>query len=116
MTPERRLRTLFKKWTPRLGLADWDITLELSPDTGMDNTGWEKGFETAAECASHWEYQRATIRFAEAWVVEATDSALEDTVVHELMHVMLNELRREHKMPNEERTAVMLTRAFLRAA
>ncbi len=112
MTPERRLRALFKKWTPKLGLTDWDIAIELAPPLpAVDSV-----VDTAADCHAIWEYERATIRFAEEYVETCDDSMLENHVVHELMHVMLNELRREHKMPNEERTATRLTRAFLRVA
>lgn len=109
---EQRLRTLFRRWVPLLGLDAWDLTVELAPSDKM-STEVGQQFDTAAECVAVWEYQRATIRFAEPL---PDDVVLENHVVHELMHVVLNELRDVPKHKNEERTAVMLTRAFLRVA
>lgn len=110
---ERRLRVLFKVWTQRLGLERWNIDVELAPqhEVGQIANG---GADAAADCLAHWEYERATIRFTEP--LPESDQQLESHVVHELMHVMLNEIRRQHKMENEERTAMMLTRAFLKVA
>ena len=108
---ERRLRAIFKRWIPLLGLSNWDISIELAPDL-PDTTD---GIEAAADCHASWQYERAVIRFSLHTVNEDTDAQLERHVVHELMHCLLAELRETHKMSNEERTAVMLTRAFVRA-
>lgn len=110
---ERRLRPILKKWTTLLGLADWDIAIELTPPLGDIDSG---GIEVAADCLAHWEYTRAVIRFDEAYTAACPIDHLEGHVVHELMHVMLNEMRDYKKnKQHEERTATVLTRAFLNA-
>lgn len=111
MTSERRVKLLFKKWTALLGLDQWNIVIELAPAASFDAVGH---LNAAATCSALWEYETATIRFNEDDVAQSDDEELEDTIVHELQHCMLNELRREHKMGNEERTATMLTRAFMK--
>lgn len=97
------------KWTKLLGLELWDIAVELAPDTGEADIN----LEAVAECMSHWQYERATIRFLQEYVDSVDDACLERTVIHELLHCVLAEMR-EEGAKHEERTTVNLTRAFLR--
>lgn len=113
---QRRITRIATPWLKDLGLNDWEITIEIAPDKVMNNNGWAPGFETYAECSAHWEYQRAIIRFSEEQLEKSSDGELGETIVHELLHCVLNELRREHKMVSEERTATVLTRALLKVA
>lgn len=114
---ERLLKRLLTKWSKLLGLwHDWEISIDIAKDEDMNNDGWAAGFTTAAECSTHWEYQQAKIRFSGPWLRRVSEKEIEETVVHEYQHVLLNELRRQAKMTSEERTATMLTRAFLRVA
>lgn len=107
-----RIRTVTDKWVPLLGLDDWDIGVELAPET--DDAA--PGLASAADCMAHWQYQRAQIRFEETYAYYCTDTQLEKLVVHELMHCVLNQFAADGREKEEEFTAVVLTRAFQKVA
>jgi hypothetical protein len=114
---ERLLKSLMTKWSKLLRLwSDWVVEVAIAKGEDMNNDGWAAGFETAAECATHWEYRRGRMTFNGEWLRSAPASEIEETVVHEYQHLMLNHLRRRPKMDSEELTATMLTRAFMNVA
>lgn len=59
-----------------------------------------------------WQYQTATITFYPKSMKDMAEDDIEKLVVHELMHVFLNEMR-EEGIDHEERVATMLAKAFL---
>jgi hypothetical protein len=64
----------------------------------------------AACCKAKWEYRHATIRFAVETVEAMDERELDECVVHELMHCLLNELREEDfDLKHEERVTTDLT-------
>ncbi len=74
---------------------------------------WEGGDHVQAEamCTPYWKYLTATLRFSTEKMAEFDDEEFEETVVHEMVHIVLSELdkRDEH----EERVATLLSRALL---
>lgn len=116
MTTEERIRTAFDKWVPIFGLDDWHINIELAPKSEeLDQAS--DGLDAAATCWANWEYEVATIRFAEDELESADDRLLEKHVIHELLHCVLStwrEKQNQHKF--EERATVYLTRAFQKVA
>lgn len=111
-TERKRIRTIGKRWYNVLALYEWDLTTKfvdgaLIVDGSLD--------QRAAGCASvDWEYRRAVIQFNVQQTALMTDIELENTYVHEIMHVLLHEMR-EDGIKHEERTASTLAFAFLRA-
>ena len=103
-----RINALVAHHKPRLGLDTWLIKVECSPVIL-----YEGGDHVKAEamCTPFWKYLTATLRFSTEKMGELDDEEFEETVLHELMHVILAELdcRDEH----EERVATLLSRAFL---
>lgn len=101
-----RIDPLLDKWMPLLGLADWTIRARyVLASQDME-------YPTAqAECDARWQYMHAVIRFNVPELVQADDGEIEHVVVHELMHVLVNEMR-EDGIAHEERVCEMLARAM----
>ena len=113
---KRRVRAHIARWTPLLGLSEWDIDVQWKPggeaDSGSD-------FGTMLQVEAKWEYMSASIDVYCSAVRHADDDALEDFVVHELMHCIVNEMREcateftDKDVKHEERVVSILTSAVL---
>lgn len=73
-----RLKSVCKRWLTALRLNEWEVDLEFVPDAealeGCDGTAeWQT------------EYKHVLIKLA----ADQTDEELEETLVHELLHVLL---------------------------
>lgn len=116
MTPkqvEAKVEKLFKKWRPLLGLSAWDIRRlyfdgpYLQPD-GDVSTG------SYACCSVSWPYMQATMHFGVDAMGDLDDRDLEVVVVHELAHILVNEMR-EDGIDHEERVTTTVAWALVRA-
>jgi hypothetical protein len=82
---EKQLRAFTKKWVPwwrdRLGLRDWHIDVESCGRPELD--------DSYADCTPYFPMRTARIRFlvpnAHEEIWEKYD--LEETIVHELLHI-----------------------------
>ena len=77
---------------------------------------WEGGMSADAICDSRWQYLESTLTFNLTNMQSQSDEQIEATVVHELMHIFLNEMRADEetgRIEHEERVASMLQRAFM---
>jgi hypothetical protein len=106
-----RVHGFAERWTPLLGLDDWDISWEYNrepPDKERE----------IAHCAVDWEYEQATVTWSITELLndECDDEKLERIVVHELAHIILREMREDTKtkINHEERVATRLSKAFIR--
>lgn len=109
----KRWRKHYGWWVHHLGLGDWEIK-RLYYDKPFKKQ--RKGRFTIADCTVDWEYKLATIRANLALLRGRSDTEVEKIVVHELMHVKLNEMRHygaSDGIYHEERTATELTSAFI---
>ena len=68
--------------------------------------------DCAGKCDTDWRYQESHITLSMAKLRELTKPEIEKVLVHELMHVFLNEMR-EEGIDHEERVATNLQKAFL---
>jgi hypothetical protein len=86
---QRLVEKAMRKWVPLLGLQDWAINLQVSrqPFVG-EYTG------AAASCSAHWPYQSASITFSAPDVHEQPEK-VEEWMVHELVHCLLEEMQHE---------------------
>ena len=117
-TTKARIRALNEKWATllvegwQLGLAfvreDFKVDDEISPGT-------------LATSNARWPYKVALISFNMPHCLENNDEELEEAFVHELCHLLVNELRwREgedkdgYRMEHEEHACTELARAFIR--
>lgn len=110
-----RVNGILDRWIALLALGHWTINRDLrrqdKPDFRDDGSSSE-----VARCHVNWQYEDATIT---VWLPEAheyTDERLEWVMVHELMHIVLNEMREDRKnILHEERVATVLAKALIRA-
>ena len=104
-----RINALVAHWKPRLGLQTWEIRVEVSPVIL-----WEDGRHVAADamCTPYWKYLQATLRFSEEKMLMLDEVEFEETVVHEMVHIVLSELETTSE-PKEERVTTLLARALL---
>jgi len=110
---KRRVEGLIERWRRILWITQWkiDVTYFREPPADMDGPG--------AQCAHmdivpRWEYMTAAIRVNMPQVMHLDLDDLERTVMHELLHCVVCEMRhwtptrREH----EERVVSHLTKAM----
>jgi len=75
---------------------------------------WEGGLDADALCEAHWQYLEHVITFNLTKMVALSEDEIEATVVHELMHIFLNEMQSDSVDVNhEERVASTLQKAFM---
>jgi hypothetical protein len=112
-----KLRKLAKKWIPRLNLDQWAIQLTYDREGfASANNGGNAGAATClARTGAMWQYLDAHIEFNMPVLLNCSDWEIEVTYVHELMHLLLNEMR-EEGINHEERTATTLARAFVKTS
>lgn len=120
---QARIVTLEQRWFEPLGLKAWKInTVFVRSDFTMDG---EPAADTLATAKTSSEYMMATISWNMPVVIDHDDRELERIFLHEMMHVMVNEMRpsrmnddinralKAEDSWHEERVATMLGNAFL---
>lgn len=106
----QRVKTLFEKWVKRLGLGWWTMTCTYSLESPVRDDDRRRKL---AECNALWQYLDATITFYLPVTVILTDDELETAVIHELIHVLVNELQQvDEDRQHEERVVTTLTMAI----
>jgi hypothetical protein len=100
-------RERFSWWSQWLGLNYGSMNLifdEFIKDAS--------GPDVAGICDTDWRYQETVITLAMHKLRTLNKYQIEKVIVHELMHVFLNEMR-EEGIDHEERVATNLQKAFL---
>lgn len=108
---KKLIREYYLWWTKWLGLRYCECNLIFSKDPG-DFNYYNDGSRSLMHCDADWRYQRFTISVNLPEATKLTECKLENAIVHELMHVFLNEMR-EPGLDHEERVATMLQSAFM---
>lgn len=106
-------REYFLWWTEWLGLRYGEIKL-FFVDYIEDHEG-DATFiipDVAGKCHTDWRYQETSIEISTKKICQLDEDSIERVVVHELMHVLLNEMR-EEGIDHEERVATNLQKAFM---
>jgi len=102
-----RFFNYLEEWKIRLVLREWDLLLHLEPE-GMETCSGKRG---GGRTETWPEYHRAFISIHIPDGSEWEDAELEDTVVHELMHVFVSTWRvgwqMTHRKLSQERTDVL---------
>lgn len=114
MTQKDILKECFATWITRLGLAWWSIEVHYYDDPGeivrlfrqIDSGGVVPAFVDA-----NWMYAEAKISINLPAFDDMTPEKIERIVVHELMHILVNEMR-EGELHHEERVVTQLTKAI----
>ena len=117
---DKRVRKFANKWIGKLQLDLWEINLVMENSyEESDNMGyhpqavdgvWEAVMSTSAD---PW-YMVATIYCFLPVIVNMTDARLEESIIHEFMHVYLAPLSSNKHKKEEEMVATHLARTFMR--
>jgi len=117
MSKQSKKEMLFSKlaneWIGRTWLGWWKIDVVFYDK--KEYCKLMKGLDplhSAAICSTRWEYMQATLAVNSDVIKNCKKSEIEYIVVHELMHVFLNEAR-EKGIEHEERVATFLARSFI---
>lgn len=109
---EKKINKLIRKyckwWTHWLGLGHWIMRIVYSGEAKSSSNGGDLDGEVVAD----WRYLTATITFYPANMKTLSKTAIERIVVHELVHILVNEMR-EDNVCHEERVVTQLQRAFV---
>lgn len=82
LSPNQQLQRLARKWIRRLNLTTFNkIQISFAPESEMDE----------ALGVAYWtpEYKTAVIKILDPEKLEEDDTDVERTLVHELLHIML---------------------------
>ncbi len=105
----KRVKAVLDKWLAPLGLK-WFLIDVLYYGRGEE---FPKGSLVLARVVADWRYMTAQVRINAPLAAEYNDERLERMVVHELIHVILQEMQ---DTPGDqghlERVVEMLTNAF----
>lgn len=110
---KERIKAIIDIWHSTLGLNWWHMTYEYSRD-GM--VSQSEGNNTCLGMARVlWQYQTACLTFNVPALEGETDAEIERVVLHEMMHVFLNETRGDGDDwdKHEDRVASTLTSAII---
>ncbi len=108
------VRSLFDKWVAPLGLRWWNIETVYYDDPGEIIQRFRVDGENivAARTFADWRYGTAKIIINVPALDGLIPADLEALVVHELCHILVNEMR-ENELHHEERVVTGLQKAFV---
>lgn len=111
----RRVKFLFTWYIDRLRLRWWNFVFEYDRGESREDIDSQWKFRKFASVWSSWKYCDALIKVYLGEIAELSDDTLEETVLHELMHVYVNEMRTEEDRAreHEERVVTSLARSFV---
>lgn len=112
MNAKKLVRTAMDKWTYRLGLRWWNV--EAYCYKGKRARKFFKSDDDStilARTFADWRYSEAVVYFNLPALRDMSVEEIERTVVHELCHVLVNEMR-SGDIDHEERVVTGLTKAF----
>jgi len=110
-----RIKKYVDKWLIKLGLKGWDIDFYYHRDAKAEKDGnYGRGFCVEACTAAQYPYKSATVWFYLSSLFGKSDKDIENTVLHELIHILTDEMKDQDKDLNHcERVITDLTNAFL---
>ena len=113
-----RIKPLLEKWVGRLGLTHWQIKFDMC--TTAPRTEGDIAWQTHMETATMWPYMDSLVTVYVPIVADLCDDDLEKTFVHEMCHILVNEMcavdhGNDDSGPREERVATQVATAILGA-
>jgi hypothetical protein len=116
LTQQDLIKKYLKIWIYRLGRGWWEIDIRYYDDPAtIVRTFSDPGngaMLTLAMTTVQWVYTQACIEINLPAFDGMEESKIERVVIHELCHILVNEMR-EGEIHHEERVVTGLTKAFL---
>jgi len=108
---EKQVLAILDDWTPCLGLEPYEKKVEFF----QTKKTFRKGSRSlvAARVWCDWRYQTLYIEFCLPALRGMSFNGLERTVVHELVHALVNPMKAKGRQGDEEFTVTNLTHAFI---
>lgn len=110
---KKRLERFIEKWRTQLGMRWWQITFNYHDEPCVGDGDRPPAARTTVD----WDYNRAIIDFYVPEFVKDSDERVEQIVIHEFCHVLVNEMRQwrgaSDALSHEERVVTNLAQAFL---
>ena len=108
---KKKITRFVEKWRVPLGIKWWSVNFYYEREYAKDDDKHDS-CHTGATCKVQWPYKTAQITFYLPALDTLDDEELERTVVHELIHILVNEMRDFDEGANhEERVVSDLTSA-----
>lgn len=114
---EARLKRAHDKWLEIMGMKNWRTILIFHRDDYPIPPHPDGTTLSAMYVVADWRYMIATIHVNVRALRGFPEEKLEQYLVHEFAHCLINELRRDdpESQAHEERVVTMLTLALVRA-
>ncbi len=107
---KRRVFAIAKKWQQALGLCWWEIAYDWCQ---VEMESDKHNITVRAVAVTQWEYAKASIALALPVLMELSDRDIERVVVHEFMHILVNEMGEpDADGKHQERVVTGLTKAI----
>jgi len=110
---KKRVRVYIKKWHHSLGLSWWRMKYSFMREQAERDNDDDKDWKTCARCIASPDYLNAEIIFYLPEIIDMPEEELEETVLHEMMHVFVSPMSVKEKNNEEERTVTTLARALI---
>lgn len=117
---KKRIEKLIKKWRTPLGLGWWNIQFtfereepELRGEHEYAPKDMNGNWIVVADTRVDPYYLRAFMRFFVLQTQSLKDDELEDTFLHECMHILLSPMHSKSTSKEEETVATKLAQAFV---
>jgi hypothetical protein len=112
----RRIEEMWARWVWLL--EGWDIAPRYFEGTFGLVTGKSSGGGIIAEARANWRYLNGSVRWDLMAAGDVDDAELEETVVHEMVHFLVNEMNSDDDDENdrsdhEERVVTVISRHLL---
>jgi len=108
----KKIKKICDLWIYRLGLRWWEVTVNYieDPQTIIDIFRVSDDSIVIAKTFSDWRYMTANIYLNIPPMLTMSSNQIQRIIVHELLHVLVNEMRNDG-IDHEERVVTMLTKA-----
>lgn len=109
---KKRVLKHLRHWKVMLGLGVWRIDTEWYDGRLPETRGGDDRNIVLADMHVSWEYLKATMRVNVEAVAALSDERLEEVIIHELLHAVINEMRNysaDDGIYHEERVVSTLT-------
>jgi len=108
----KKIKKICDKWIYRLGLKWWEVQVNYvsDPQTVIEIFRITDEEIVIAKTFADWKYMTANIYLNIPPMLSMSSDQVQRIIVHELLHVLVNEMR-EDGIDHEERVVTSLTKA-----
>ena len=109
---KQRAEAVFEKWSRTLGLGWWDVKAFYHRESPPRDGNY---FSPVMCVECEWRYLLASIHIYVPEIVNMSDDDLEESILHEIAHIFVSELRGQtpdDHLNHEERVVTWMARSW----